>query len=257
MKRWIWGLCALSLGLAAAPVRADCDSCEALCWLMDRYDQRQKGVDIWYRWASSNPNREAPPAGVTESGSMEAKFQEEFDQALSARSLPCPLPLVEGIKRALGFGDGSQVELETGIGQSCAISWKGQDLAAGDTQQRWEASIGCKKLSDPLLEHERAHQSFCQEAWAKRGAKGGDWLDEPATTAENEWKAWTREKDLLEQEIRELIEKYGCGWEPTTRQIETPGSIPSVTQVQKMKKRAWQTTQELEPVPSVTPGRRQ
>lgn len=248
MQRWIAGGLIVAAFWPAAPARAGCEGCDALCPLLDYYDQRKVGIELWTKWASTNPKKEAPPAGATEATSMENAFNAEFNKALADpnRELPCELTLGAKLKNALGIPNPSVPDLETSIGQSCEISWKGKPLYKGDTLDRYEDSLDCKPLTDTTIKHEEQHQRFCKDQWAKPGGNAATFLDTPENVAENERLAWTRHKEELEKKIRELTQQKGCGWDPTEPQKSAdPLAIPTALQVKAMQERAWRTNKEM------------
>ena len=70
-----------------------CNTCEDLCRLVDVYQQREKGIEIWSRYAASA--KTALPADITDTASIENAFGTEFEDWLKQRKqnkqLPCRL----------------------------------------------------------------------------------------------------------------------------------------------------------------------
>jgi hypothetical protein len=121
---------------------------------------------------------------------------------------------------------------------ACPILYNGRELDKGTTRSDFEADVKCKAISDATIEHEKVHQGHCQKAFAQDPANAAKFLDTPEMVAESELQAWTKHKEKLEEAIRDILAKQGCGWQPTTGQKANPNAIPSLKQMQDMNARA-------------------
>jgi hypothetical protein len=95
------------------------------------------------------------------------------------------------------------------------------------------------------MEHEKVHQRHCRNAWEQGGESAAKFLDTAEVTAESEYQAWTKQKEVVEEQIRKIIREKGCGWDPTERQKNDPSSLPSPQQMQDMEKRGWKAANAL------------
>lgn len=239
-KRICW-IALFALGCASAVARADCDQCEDLCRLMDQYLQKEKGIEIWKKYAASTPlpMRTALPASVTDTDSMENQGWEEFSEWTKTRELPCK-PSFDLLK-ALGLkkAPGVTTDLVTATqNPQCPILYNGRSLDVGSTKSDFEKDVNCKAISDATIAHEEVHQSHCRNAFAENPAVAPMLLDTPEMVAESELQAWTKHKQKLEEAIRNILAKQGCGWQPTTGQKANPNAVPSLKQMQDMDRRA-------------------
>lgn len=236
MLRW-----ALAVLVGAAfPVGAkDCDTCQDLCRLMDQYLQREKGIELWRRYAPSTPRpqRQPIPDGITDSAGIESHVFAEFSDWLKSRELPC---VPKGQPKR-----GAAVDLETDTqGEDCEILFQGRKLE-GDALRDYESAVDCKILSDAVIAHEAVHQLHCRQAWYESREHARDWLDDPRIVAESELQAWTRHQEVLEEGIRRIVHTKGCGWEPTVRQRADMHAVPSLKQTQEMQQRGWKAAAAL------------
>ena len=248
MARLVAGI--LAAFLASSAALADCDECEDLCRLMDVYLQKEKGVELWSQYAASTPFalRSAPPLYVNDTTSMENYVWEEFSAWTQTRRLPCSLPVSSRLKNLLGLGGGVATDLVTdGLDPKCTIYYGNDDLESGDTKERFAKDVDCKALSDAVIEHEQVHQTHCRNAFAANPAIAAKEMDRPENVAESELQAWTRHKQVVEAAIRNILATKGCGWQPTSRQLADPSSLPTVDQMKGMQERAWKAAQELSP----------
>ena len=258
MTKPILWLFLLALCFAAAPASANCDECKDLCPLIDHYLQKEKGIEIWKKYAASTPvmMRTPLPAGVTETESMENLGLAEFNEWLAERELPCERasdPL-----RALGLAPQpppqAQTDLTTiALDPACPILYNGEPFDAA-RQKAYEDAVGCKDLSDATIAHEQVHQGHCQKAFAEDPHGAVALLDSPEMVAESEFQAWTAHKQKLEEAIRRILSDKGCGWDPTERQKADPHSVPSLKQMQEMDRRLRKTKELLDTI--TAPGRR-
>jgi hypothetical protein len=230
------------LGLLPTAAEAACDDCKDLCRLIDQYQQKEKGIEIWkqYAWSTPAANRKALPAGVNDVDTMEAQGMKEFDAWTADRTAknewPCPLKP--------GGAPGAVVDLTTSITSDCTISYKGKKLE-GQNLKDFETDKGCEAEADAVIAHETVHQIHCTEAWSKDPKTAAKFLDTPEMVAETELQAWTAHKKVLADEIRKLLKKKGCGWQPTYRQQASPDAVPSQKQLDKMRTNAWKAAKAL------------
>jgi len=233
--------------LTVIPAFADCDKCEDLCRLVDRYLQEEKGVELWKQYAASTPEEERTklPAEVNDTKSMENHFGKQFNDWLKNRTLPCQMP--EGPQLpTVSTLDPNDMELETVItNDTCAITYHGENIDEGDTKKYFQQDWGCKPLSDGLEAHERVHQEHCKEAYSKDASKANQVLNTPANVAESELQAWTKHKEVVAEAIRNLIWQKGCGWQPTKGQKNNINAVPSMKQTQDMQLRGFKAAKAL------------
>jgi len=245
------GLLLCAVGIARAQAPAPCDTCQDLCRLMDQYQQRTKAIEIWRQYTGHGGKK--IPQGVTTGSQMEDLFKQQFDAWLATRrpapnappddlgSLPCRLkPSVGG----RGGGGGATSDLHTNLASCKILTSAGQELV-GPVRDAFEASVNCKAETDAVIAHEEVHQMHCRNAHKMDPAGAEDFLSTPWMTAESELDAYTKHRDEIGKAIRAIVNKWGCGWQPTHRQQTDPQSIPSLKQVQDMSKRAWQAAAAL------------
>ena len=249
MTRLVCALWLLSFLLAAPHARADCDQCQDLCQLMDVYLERDMGAFIWQQYAASTPPplRSLLPANVTETQSMEAQGLKEFNAWTTIRRLPCvPPPPPPGAAAPSGA---TTILSTNGLHPSCTIYYGTEPIDFPGVRDRFERSMHCKAVSDATIAHEEVHRDHCLKGFATNPALAPIELDRPENVAESEYQAWTQEQRVLEAAIRDILAKKGCGWDPTPRQRKDPSSLPSVTQMKDMQRRAWEAATELYPIP--------
>ena len=250
---WLFAFAfALAVGSAASAAPNPCNTCEDLCQLIDQYLQKEKQIELYQQYAGPKP-RKIPRAGES---APDAVYR-EFQQWAKQRELPCVVPIEAHLANALraaahtvfgsdGSGGGTQTDLETHPGDSsCKITFGKDELSQGDTRQRYEDWIDCKPVSDATIEHEKVHQARCQQEYATNPSDAAAVLAEPSVMAESEVLAHQRHKEILEAAIRDIVQRQGCGWEPTERQKADPRSVPSLTQMQAMNLRAINTARLL------------
>jgi hypothetical protein len=237
----------IALLFSALPAFSDCDKCEDLCRLVDRYLQEEKGIELWKQYAASTPEQQRAklPAEVNDTRSMENHFGKQFNDWLKNRQLPCKRP--EGPEvPTVSTLDYNDMELETVItNDSCAITYHGQNIDEGQTKQIFQAEWACKPLSDALEAHERVHQEHCMEAYAKGQDKAQQILNTPANVAESELQAWTKHKEVVAEAIRNLVRQKGCGWQPTKGQKNDINAVPSAKQTMDMQQRLFKAAKTL------------
>jgi len=235
---------AVLLPLLAGPVGAfaseACDQCEDLCRLVDQYQQKEKGIELWKQYASSTPeaDRIALPANVTEMISLENHVYGQFkawpDTRKQNGELPCAVPANAPQSTPV------ETDLTTTSDSSCEIRYNGKKLE-GPNLKDFEKAVGCKVMSDATIAHETEHQEICMRAHSDQ--EGLKTLDEPSFVAQNELQAWTEHRDVLRDAIRALAGR--CGWEPTKRQKSSPVSVPSTKQAKDMQARGWKASKAL------------
>lgn len=239
-------LCAAAIAIASAASGAPnpCNKCEDLCLLIDQYQQKEKQIELYQRYAGPRPQR-IPRAGESAQDAVER----EFIDWLRVRELPCVIPLSVLISNAArsafdavfggGKSDAVQVDLQTHTKDaSCSITFGKKKLEEDDTRQQYEEWVNCKPLSDATIEHEKVHQARCLQEYASDAPNAARVLVEPSISAESEVLAHQRHKELIEVAIRDIIEREGCGWLQTERQRADPRSVPSLKQMQEMNRRA-------------------
>jgi hypothetical protein len=227
-----------------------CTKCSDLCTLVDQYWQKERGIELWQRYAASTlppARRKALPATVTDLDSFEKFiYGEELPKTWKNRQLPC-----ENVKEweqeapkpplLPPGGDGTGLETKV-FKESCETVYRGGKLE-GDNEKKWRATHVCKGSSDAELEHEKVHQEICRATWDANRFLAVKRLSTVRNVAESELQAWRRHRNLLRDEIRTLAKN--CGWQPTDRQNADPNSVPSEKQTKKMEERGWQAFDAL------------
>lgn len=250
----IAGILVFAIGTTRAAAPKPCDTCEDLCRLMDQYQQRVKGIELWQQYAGDGEGY--IPKEVTTGIEMEHTFHVQFNEWLATRrpnhdasgtglgSLPCRLKQ-SGDQYTHGMaGSGAQVSLYVDTASCKILTFDDQELA-GPVKVAYEASVDCKAISDAVIAHEQVHQEHCKNAHSNDPSGGEAFLDTPWMTARSELEAYTKQRDELGNAIRDIVEKKGCGWQPTVGQKKDPDSIPSLKQVQDMSERAWNAAAAL------------
>jgi hypothetical protein len=242
-------LCSPGLVFAQAADRNSpdrkCDRCSDLCSLLDQYWQKERGIEVWNRYASSNTSRVQIPVDQVRNLNRFYKqiYEKELPAAWENRPLPC-----EAVKEwekepprpPMDWPSGTG--LETTFGESCAVSYRGAPLT-GDNEKAWRSTHVCKGSADAELEHEKVHQEHCSKIWKQNKYVAATRLQMVHNVAETEMRAWIKHRDMLKDEIRMLARN--CGWEPTDRQRSDPNSVPSEKQAQKMEKQGWNAFKAL------------
>jgi hypothetical protein len=211
---------------------------------MDQYLQREKGIELWKGFAASTPKaqrRKLPPNKNTANGVQNVVFEEWSEWAKNRKwngEHPCDF----------GFGGTPATDIimvpdkpERG---GCAIMY-GDDVLEGATLAKYEKDINCKVLSDSSLAHENVHKEHCMAAYAQSFDYADQLLSTPEYSAESELQAWTKQKEVLGEAIRNIIRKNGCGWKPTKGQKNRLGAVPSIEQMQKMEQQGWKAAKAL------------
>ena len=222
-----------------------CDRCSDLCSLVDQYWQKERGTDVWWRYAVSNPARvQYSSDQVTNLNAFyETVYGKELPATWENRQLPC-----EAVKEwerepprpPMDWPSGTG--LETTIGESCAITYRGKPLE-GDNEKAWRATHVCKGSADAELEHEKVHQKHCRETWRKGRLLAPTRMSMIHNVAETELQAWTKHQQLLKEEI--LMLARNCGWEPTDRQRGGPDSVPTEAETREMEDLGWKAFEAL------------
>lgn len=246
----ISGALACAAGAVLAQGPAACDTCQDLCRLMDQYQQRVKAIEIWQKYTGDGGRH--VPGTVKTQDDMENLFQEEFNQWLDSRRLPNDASGVSPgslpcIPKRSGGGAVGRILVDPA---DCKIYVKNpgstkQEELVGAARDAYEASVNCKADSDAEIAHEEVHKKHCENAHAIDPAGGEAFMRTPWMTAESELDAYTRQRDMLHDDILSIVRNKGCGWDPTARQKQDPDSIPSLKQVQDMSQRAWQAAEAL------------
>jgi hypothetical protein len=215
----------LVLFASARPAHADCDSCEDLCRLMDQYLQKSKAADAWRELAMSTPqaSRRIVPGSVKDMGSVETFVNDELTQWLENRQwtgeMPCP---------TAGVSPGPATELETQmLDPGCHIIYNKQILQ-GDNLKKFVDAVGCKAISDSQIAHENVHRDHCLNAFknAPDDKTAVEWIDRVDVTAESEMRAYSKARDMLANQIRDIIRKEGCGWDFTKHKNDPKPPTP-------------------------------
>jgi len=263
--------CLLLIGLLsgiATPVfgASECNTCQDLCKLMDYYQQRQKGVELWQKYVDGFGRK--IPHGVTDMTGMENQFWGEMGPWLESRPpepgdaakgdlgmLPCAGPVRKpkpppgakppssdaGTIAATNFGSCKVYASKTLLGTP-----SDQEIEdnGGPVTDAVVAAFNCKPIAESTIAHERVHAQDCKNAY---GAGHSEIIDHPIFTAMSELDAWKKERDMLHDAILNIVrgDKNQCGWIPTTRQRADSNSIPSLKQTQCMFKRAWAAASAL------------
>ena len=229
-----------------------CNACEDLCRLVDTYLQKEKGIELWRRYAASTPEaqRTRLPPGVTDTDGIENLVWKEFSEwaknRRQNRELPCKLREETAAGQAgapVPPPAAVAVDLVTVTQQdSCEIRYGNRKLE-GEALRDYERSVDCKVLSDATIAHEAVHQEHCMRAFAEDHRRAPALLDTPAQVAESELQAWKRHQEVVGEAIRALAGK--CGWQPTKRQLRDMTSIPSAAQTRAMQERGWKAAEAL------------
>lgn len=236
-------VCALVLCAFPTASRASsaCDQCEDLCGLIDQYQQKEKGIELWRQYASSTDQaqRAQLPAHVTEIASLQKHVKGQFEAWADARKqndeLPCAIPPQQRTQKTP-----VDTDLITTVDQSCEIQYQDKKLE-GQNLKDYEKAVDCKVMSDATIAHEEVHREICMRAYHEQ--EGLKTLDAPEFAAQNELQAWTKHRDVLRDAIRGLAGR--CGWEPTKRQKTDPNAVPSGPQTKAMQARGWKASKVL------------
>jgi hypothetical protein len=229
----------------------ECTKCSDLCALVDQYWQKERGIEVWKRYAASTPpsRRTQLPDGVTNIDSFyEYIYGDALPKAWEGRELPCEAVQAweqESVKPPLLPPDGTGLETKVFDG-SCETVFRGEKLE-GDNEKRWRSTHVCKGSGDAELEHEKVHQQICRDVWEANRFLAVKRLSTIRNIAESELQAWTRHRDTLRAEILKLAKN--CGWQPTDRQKADPNSVPSEHQMKQMEQRGWKALEALEGTP--------
>jgi hypothetical protein len=227
----------------------ECTRCLDLCSLVDQYWQKEKGIEVWKRYAASTPSakRTALPANVTNIEQFyERIYGTELPKAWEGRPLPCEAvqewqkePPTPPLLPPGGYGTGLETRIFDG---SCETVYGGQKLE-GDTEKKWRATHVCKGSAEAELAHEEVHQKICRDIWDRNRFLAPKRLGLIQNIAESELQAWKRHRNRLRDEIQKLARN--CGWEPTDRQKSDPSSVPTETQTKEMEGRGWKAFNAL------------
>jgi hypothetical protein len=248
----ITGMLVFAIGTAQAQTPKPCDTCEDLCRLMDKYQQRNKAIEIWQQYTGHGGKN--IPEGVTTGNEIEHIFQMQFNEWLAKRrldhdasgaglgSLPCRLKRGDNEYTREMAGSHFNLYVDT---KTCKILTSDDQELTGPVKDAFEVSFNCKADSDALLAHEQVHQQQCINAHKMDPSGGEAFLDSPGMTAESELDAYTKQRDELGNAIRDILRKKGCGWESTEGQKQVPESVPSLKQIQDMSERAWKAAAAL------------
>jgi hypothetical protein len=231
----------------------ECTQCQDLGSLVDQYWQKERGIEVWKRYAASTPERHRIPlpGWVTDMKSFEKLiYEDKMPRAISSRpTLPCKTKdeweQQQDVKPPLLPGHGSYgagLETQSFKGPACEIVYRDAKLE-GDTEKKWRSAHVCKGSSDAELAHEEVHQRICRDTWAKDPSLAVDRLTTIENLAESELQAWKRHRNRLRDEIRKLANQ--CGWEPTDRQKADPYSVPTETQTKNMEALGWRAINVL------------
>lgn len=221
----------------------ECDRCSDLCSLVDQYWQKERGIEMWKRYAASTPlgQRTPLPATVTDLDSFEKFiYEQELPKTWENRQLPCETvkeweqeaPKPPLLPRG---GDGTGLETQV-FKESCETVYRGEKLE-GDNEKKWRATHVCKGSADAELEHEKVHQKICLATWESNRFLAVKRQSTPRNVAETELQAWKKHRDLLREEILKLA--GNCGWQPTDRQKKDPNSVPTEKQTKDMQALGW------------------
>ena len=109
----------------------------------------------------------------------------------------------------------------------CHILYQGKILS-GDNAKKFVDDVGCKAISDSLIAHENVHRDHCLKAFknAPDEATAQAALDVPEVVAESELRAYTKARDMLGKQIRDIIWKEGCGWDVTKHKDDAKPATP-------------------------------
>lgn len=231
----------------------ECTKCKDLCNLVDQYWQKERGIELWKRFAASTPpgQRTQLPASVTNIDTFyDYLYEKELPKTFADRQLPCevvPEWQQEPPKPPFLPTGGNATGLETKVfTESCEIVYRGQKLE-GDTEKAWRQTHVCRGSANAELEHEKVHQKICRGMWDANRFLAVKRQSMPRNIAETELQAWTKHRDLLREEIQKLARN--CGWEPTDRQKADPDSVPTEAQTKKMEERGWKAFNALSSTP--------
>jgi hypothetical protein len=255
-KALLRALFVLMLSAIPAYSSTTCDQCEDLCRLMDRYLQEEKGIEYWKKFAASTPDEQRLHLAHIKTGpQLEELVMNAFNQWTKKRQLPCQQPEGPNLQDAFpspttnpGGSSSVVTELETHFEDSrCRITYKvnGEDKDLDEVKDQFEKDWGCKTLSDALIAHEQVHVEHCMQAYAQGEEAAQKILSDPANIAESELQAWTKHRDVLADQIRNIIRSKGCGWQPTKGQANNMNAIPSVKQSIDMQKRGYKAVDAL------------
>ena len=147
----------------------DCDRCDDLCALVDQYWQKERGIEIWKRYAHSNLSRVSPPATVTDVESLQNHVKEELGNAMQGRNLPCKTLQEAEAERGNTNPEPPRNPIQTGLEtkvflESCEIVYRGEKVQ-DVTEKVWRSTHVCKGSADAELAHEQVHQRICQSFW--------------------------------------------------------------------------------------------
>jgi hypothetical protein len=231
----------------------ECTKCTDLCSLVDQYWQKERGIELWKRFAASTPRaqRTPLPAEVTSLDTFyEYLYEREFPQIFANRQLPCenvPEWQQEPPKPPFLSTGGNVTGLETKVfKESCEIVYREQPIA-GDNEKAWRNTHVCRGSANAEIEHEKVHQEICRKMWSNNRFLAVKRQSLPRNIAETELQAWTKHRDLLRDEIQKLARN--CGWEPTDRQRADANSVPTEAQTKKMEERGWKAFNALSSTP--------
>lgn len=224
-------------------VNRECDRCKDLCSLVDQYWQKERGIEVWKRYAASTPRaqRTALPAEVTNLDTFyEFIYGKELPKTWEGRQLPCEAVQEWQKERSQApmlppGGDGTGLETKV-FEESCETVYRGEKLE-GDTEKKWRATHVCKGSADAELEHEKVHQKICRATWDANRFLAVKRLSTLRNVAESELQSWTKHRDILRDEILKLAKN--CGWQPTDRQKADPNSVPTEKQTKDMEALGW------------------
>jgi hypothetical protein len=243
-------VCSLAQKVDPNSIDRECDRCSDLCYLVDQYWQKERGIEVWKRYAASTPERHRipVPANVTDLDSFEKLiYEEKLPNAMKDRKLPCKVA-AEWEKQddttppALpksNWGVGLETKVFDG---SCQVFY-GKDKLEGDAEKKWRGKHVCKGSADAELAHEQVHQQICRATWANDPANAVNDLVTFENVAQSELQAWRRHRNLLRDEIQKLARN--CGWQPTERQKNDPNAVPTEHQTKDMEERGWKAFEAL------------
>ena len=254
--RWIAVVVTVVLGFVVARVRADpggagvtippppsaCDKCADLCQLVNHYQQKAKAAELFRQYAHKGIGAEAAlPAGVTDLRTMESAVQREWDKWMKKRVVPCQ---PEGAPaKSLPAAD---TQLETNMwSPTCDVIYNKAPLV-GDAIPKFEAEYNCKPASDALQGHEQVHVESCMKTYSEHDVDAArKIIDDPRNVADGEVAAYTREAEIVGNQIRNTVRQKGCGWQPTKAQEHDMNAQPSAKQVTKMLEQGWKAVKAL------------
>lgn len=236
---------ALLVSRPASAESAACDTCADLCRLVDQLQQKEKGIELWRKYAASTAGSQWRPLmpWISDMDSMENQVWNEFSEWARERKqndeLPCAIPPQPPGQTEAPVA----VDLLTNAGSdSCEITYKGNKLQ-DQVLKDYEKDTNCKVMSDATIAHEEVHREHCMRAYHQDRRTAPAILDTPENVAESELQAWTKHRDVLREAVRALAGR--CGWEPTKRQKSDPNSVPSTQQTKDMQARGWKALNAL------------